>query len=77
MYLHLLTSLLGKWLFHIGCCVWLLLIALAGQSQEYTIAKLKLFPDREEVLIKDVTVDIGVLIIPHTKSDLAIGLIRR
>ncbi|GGG86854.1 hypothetical protein GCM10007415_20610 [Parapedobacter pyrenivorans] len=34
-----------------------MLIALAGQSQEYTIAKLKLFPDREEVLIKDVTVD--------------------
>lgn len=57
MYLHLLTSLLGKWRFHICCCVWLLLIALAGQSQEYTIAKLKLFPDREEVLIKDVTVD--------------------
>lgn len=26
-------------------------------AQEYTIAKLKLFPDREEVLVKDVTVD--------------------
>ncbi|MGV3762197.1 sensor histidine kinase [Parapedobacter sp.] len=28
-----------------------------ASAQEYTIAKLKLFPDREEVLIKDVTVD--------------------
>lgn len=26
-------------------------------AQEYTIAKLKLFPDREEVLVKDITVD--------------------
>ena len=26
-------------------------------AQEYTIAKLKLFPDRDEVLVKDVTVD--------------------
>lgn len=26
-------------------------------AQEYTIAKLRLFPDREEVLIKDITVD--------------------
>ncbi|MEC3879000.1 sensor histidine kinase [Parapedobacter sp. 10938] len=30
---------------------------IPAAAQEYTIAKLKLFPDREEVLVKDVTVD--------------------
>ncbi|PPK99900.1 sensor histidine kinase [Parapedobacter indicus] len=34
-----------------------MLAALGGYSQEYTITKLKLFPDRDEVLIKDVTTD--------------------
>ena len=34
-----------------------MLAASGGYSQEYTITKLKLFPDRDEVLIKDVTTD--------------------
>lgn len=46
-----------KGLFYIGCCVWLLLAALDGYGQAYAITKLKLFPDRDEVLIKDVTTD--------------------
>jgi len=53
---HLLSYLSKKWFFHLG----LLGLLCAGQaafSQDYTIAKLKLFPDRDEVLIKDVTTD--------------------
>lgn len=35
----------------------LLLAAFNGHGQEYAITKLKLFPDRDEVLVKDVSVD--------------------
>ncbi|WP_257666072.1 sensor histidine kinase [Parapedobacter tibetensis] len=42
-----------KWLIFLG----LLVIARSGFSQDYAIAKLQLFPDRDEVLIKDVTCD--------------------
>lgn len=46
-----------NWYFQISCCVGLLLAALNGHSQEYAIAKLKLFPDRDDAFIKGVTRD--------------------
>lgn len=43
---------------HAISCIFLLLSGLLqSAAQEYTITKLKLFPDREEVLVKDVAVD--------------------
>ncbi len=56
--MHLLTKVKKRQYSYIVVGVVLLLLAIIpSYGQEYAITKLKLFPDRDEVLIKDVTRD--------------------